>query len=251
MDILSRTLASFGFLCAVGGPISLLLVVGFAVSAARETWEQRRRLVAPRIPCGQALGQLGRRVAVEGHVVLEEPLRDPITGESVVHYDIQVGRTGAIDREIVLASVSSPYGLAASDHVWRDTRSVRFRLRDETGEVAVEPEAMTWVDMATVLEEDHREEREAYLREHAVHDAQWVIHRRVLAGTQVVVVGVVGRATATEHGYRGGTTELAQVFGPGTLQGSGLDAARLVQRGWGGWASREPQERESRPTRRS
>jgi hypothetical protein len=164
---------------------------------------------------------------VEGRVVIEQPLRDPITGESVVHYDIQIGRAGAIDREMVLASVSSLYGVAVGAHVQRDARSTRFRLRDDTGEVAVEPESMTWVGIAPLADQDHREAREAYLRERSVLDAQWVIHRRVLAGTQVVAVGTLGRVTVRDDGYREGTVEIAQVLGPGTVQGSGLDAARL------------------------
>jgi hypothetical protein len=199
--------AAFAFLCVIGGPISFLIVIGFAVAGVRDVLRERRRLRAPLVACSAAESHVGRRVMVRGRIFTDQPLRDPITEEAVVHYDIALGGPRAVSRQIALGSLTSVYGIRTSTDVEHDTRSVGFRISDDTGVISVDADRIAWVGADALPEPDaeHQPARAAYLAARGTPKLQWLIHRRVPLDVEMFVIGRVEMAPAPTGGagYRG------------------------------------------------
>jgi hypothetical protein len=200
-------LASFGFLCAVGGPISFAIVLAMGLTSLRDRARERRRLRAPSIACADAPERIGQRVAISGRIEAAEPLRDPITGESVAHYDIAAGGAKAMPRHIAVGALRPLYGVVKLTDIERDVRSATIQIVDDTGAITVIPEEMSWLHVEPRPEEDplHASSRASWLARRRA-DAVWLVHRQVPIGAEVVAIGELRERSVqgTAAGYRGG-----------------------------------------------
>jgi hypothetical protein len=213
IGMLIAAAAILGFSIVAGviaGPCCFLFFLVYCVVKVGRRSSEGRRLQAPVVTCADAESHIGRRVALVGRVSTETPILDPISGEDVVYFSVEV------------------------DGVERDRGGERFRIEDATGRVAVSPEEMRWdAPVSGTARQELEHGGAAYRAAPGAREGASVLCRRVPVGSEIVVIGEVGWEDVIDPagGYRGSVRQELRIFsrGDGMILGTRyVESARAV-----------------------